>query len=138
MRSEARQRFLAGLLGLVLLPALSPGQEPEPGSTAGERREAQNGPGPAPFEPAAGADEDVIEEIIVRGRRDEWRLPDMGDTLRREREELEKARPGQVDFEFLPLYDPEESAREPDLFRMYDPEQRVGKIELFRFRFGGD
>jgi hypothetical protein len=95
-------------------------------------------PGAAPFEPAERADEDVIEEIIVYGRQDEWRLPDMGDSLRREREELEKARVGEVDVEFLPLYDPEQAAREPDLFRMDDPLQRVGKVELFRFRFGGE
>jgi hypothetical protein len=137
LRSNARQRLLAGLIGLVLLPVPTLGQDTDREGAAREG-EAQAGPGPAPFEPSATADEELIEEIIVRGRRDEWRLPDMGDTLRREREELEKARPGQVDFEFLPLYDPEQASREPDLFRMYDPEQRVGKIELFRFRFGGD
>lgn len=95
-------------------------------------------PGTVPFEPPAHADEEVMEEIIVYGRQDEWRLPDMGDALRREREALEKAKVGQADLEFLPLYDPEQAAREPDLFRMDDPLQRVGKVELFRFRFGGD
>lgn len=131
MRTEARCWTLAAALLLLMPPALA--QAP-----AEDEADATGRPGAAPFEPAPRADEEVIEEIIVYGRQDEWRLPDMGDELRREREELEKAKVGEVDFEFLPLYDPEQAAREPDLFRMDDPLQRVGKVELFRFRFGGE
>jgi hypothetical protein len=132
LRIDVRYWPLAALWVLLAPPGLAqaPGGD-EPG-------DAVERPGGVPFEPAPRADEEVIEEIIVYGRRDEWRLPDMGDTLRREREELEKAKVGEVDFEFLPLYDPEQAAREPDLFRMDDPLQRVGKVELFRFRFGGE
>jgi hypothetical protein len=133
LRIDARRWPLAAVWLLLAVP---PGLAQAPaGEDPGE--DVQR-PGAAPFEPAPRADEEVIEEIIVYGRRDEWRLPDMGDELRREREELEKAKVGEVDFEFLPLYDPEQAAREPDLFRMDDPLQRVGKVELFRFRFGGE
>ena len=133
MRIDPRRWPLAAAW---LLLVASPGHAQAPAEE--EPGEAGDRPGGVPFEPAPRADEDVIEEIIVYGRRDEWRLPDMGDELRREREELERAKVGEVDFEFLPLYDPEQAAREPDLFRMDDPLQRVGKVELFRFRFGGE
>jgi len=131
LRTDPRFWPFAAVLAVLAAPGLA--QAPADGEP-----DAGPGPGAALFEPAPRADEDLIEEIIVYGRQDEWRLPDMGDRLRRERAELEKATVRQVDFEFLPLYDPEEATREPDLFRMDDPLQRVGKVELFRFRFGGD
>ena len=94
-------------------------------------------PGAARFEPARRADNDTMEEVIVRAEEDEWRLPDLGSEWRIEREEREKAEQGRLQADFLPYYDPELAPRNPDLFQLNKEEERVGKIELFRFKFGG-
>ena len=91
----------------------------------------------APGEPAlARLPEDrreTLEEIVVIGE-DQWRLPDLGSTWRRKAEEEELE--GRLDVAFLPLYDAETTARNPDLFQINKEEQRIGFIELFRIRFG--
>lgn len=111
--------------------------ESEAAADAAESAADAERPGEVVFEPPARAGDSVLEEIIVYGEEDEWRLPDLGDSLRREREELERQDRARVKAEFLPLYDPEQPEPDPDLFRMFDAEKRVGKIELFRIRFGG-
>lgn len=75
---------------------------------------------------------EVLEEIVVVGS-DEWRLPDLGATWRTLFERDPESR---VTMRFLPLYDPEQADRAPDLFQLNKQEERTGYIELFRIRFG--
>lgn len=77
--------------------------------------------------------QETLEEIVVIGE-DEWRLPDLGSSWRKQAEEEELE--GRLDVAFLPLYDAELTARDPDLFQLNKEEQRIGFIELFRIRFG--
>lgn len=144
MESRTNNRLAFALAALCLaapsISAQTEGDEPGQGraeDSARPRDESSERPGAAPFEPPENAEERVIEEIVVIGGQDQWRLPDLGDTFRAEQEALQRQRPTRVEVEFLPLYDPESPQPDPDLFRMFDPEQRVGTVELFRFRFGG-
>ena len=77
---------------------------------------------------------ETLEEIVVIGE-DQWRLPDLGSSWRKQAEEEELE--GRLDVAFLPLYDAETTAENPDLFQINKEEQRIGFIELFRIRFGG-
>jgi hypothetical protein len=80
--------------------------------------------------PEASAD---LDEVLVVGTA--LRLPDLGSSLRAQREAERDE--GRIDVTFLPLYDPE-AAREgfdDPLFRNREME-RVGFIDLFRIRFG--
>lgn len=76
---------------------------------------------------------DDLDEVLVVGT--PMRLPDLGSTLRAQREAEEDQ--GRIAVTFLPLYDPEAERGGIDdpLFRNREME-RVGFIELFRIRFG--
>lgn len=129
--SRASAALIALLCCLVTSTGLAQSDDP-----AQPRFREPERPGAARFEPARRADNDTMEEVIVRAEEDEWRLPDLGSEWRLEREEREKAEQGRLQADFLPYYDPELAPRNPDLFQLNKEEERVGKIELFRFKFG--
>jgi hypothetical protein len=106
--------------------------------------EARDGTAPAPpaisdtgLAPALAAPRpdasDDLDEVLVVGTA--LRLPDLGSSLRTQREAEREA--GRISATFLPLYDPEAAHAGFDdaLFRNRELE-RVGFIELFRLRFG--
>jgi hypothetical protein len=80
--------------------------------------------------PDASAD---LDEVLVVGTA--LRLPDLGSSLRAQREAERDE--GRIAVSFLPLYDPEAARAGLDdpLFRNRELE-RVGFIDLFRIRFG--
>ena len=80
------------------------------------------------------APEDTVEEIIVRGDDNPWRLPDLGSEWRRR--EAEERHDGRIAADLLPLWDPEAEQPYRELFPVNSEMQRVGFIELFRVRFG--
>lgn len=73
-----------------------------------------------------------LEEIVVVGE-NRWRLPDLGGSWRMEDEPPEESR---LAVRFLPLYDPEQAGRLPDIFQVNRERERIGYLELFRIRFG--
>ena len=75
---------------------------------------------------------EVLEEIVVIGEEDGWRLPDLGATWR-QNETPEESR---LAVRFLPLYDPELEDRLSDIFVINKQQERLGYLELFRIRFG--
>ena len=76
----------------------------------------------------------AMEEIVVLGD-ERWRLPDLGAAWRAANEDRPESR---VAIRYLPLYDPEQADRWPDLFLLNKQEERTGYIELFRIRFGAE
>lgn len=78
--------------------------------------------------------EGVVEEIVVVAD-PALRLPDLGTSLRLEREARE-AREGRIRVTYLPPLQPIDPLTSPLLLRV-DPEaRRVGYIEIFRINFG--
>jgi len=81
---------------------------------------------------AGGDQDDVIEEIVVIGKR-KWRRPNLGsgwDT------DPAVQKPGRIVWQFLPIYDPEQAYPYFDQLQLDDQIRRAGFIELFRVRFG--
>jgi len=74
-----------------------------------------------------------IEEIVVTGDDNPWRLPDLGSEWRARM--AEQPPEGRIAVDAFPLWDPEAERPMRDLFPVGN-EQRVGFIEVFRIRFG--
>lgn len=90
-------------------------------------------PGAADIEPAPEERDDMLEAVVTRGQTD-WRLPDLGTSLRRDEDELE---PGQrIAVNWLPLYDPENQDPVENLFKDYEDTRNVGFLRIFDIRFG--
>ena len=109
-------------------PGLAQEDAPEP------PRILDDEPGQGSLAPLPSNRVQVLEEIVVVGS-NEWRLPDLGATWRTLFERDPESR---VTMRFLPLYDPEQADRMPDLFLLNKQEERTGYIELFRIRFGAE
>ena len=75
---------------------------------------------------------DVIEEIVVIGKKKK-RLPNLGSTLGTD---PVVQKPGRFDWQFLPIYDPEQAYPYFDQLQLDEQIRRAGFIELFRVRFG--
>ncbi len=75
---------------------------------------------------------DVIEEIVVIGKK-KRQLPNLGSSSGTE---PMVQKPSGIDWEFLPVYDPEQAYLDFDLFQHNEEIRRAGFIELFRVRFG--
>ncbi len=80
-----------------------------------------------------GADqEDVIEEIVVIGK-DKRPLPNLGSSLGAD---PVVQKPARIDWQFLPMYDPEQAYPYFDQLHLDEELRRTGFIDLFRVRFG--
>jgi hypothetical protein len=91
-------------------------------------------PGAARLEPQPEERESALEVVIVSGRREEWRLPDLGTELRQRREDEARANQ-RFAVELLPLHDPENQDPTEAMFDEPDP-RRVGWVSLFEVDFG--
>ena len=74
----------------------------------------------------------MIEEIVVIGK-EKWQLPNLGSSLDTD---PVVPKPGRIDWQFLPMYDPEQAYPYFDQFQLDEEIRRTGFIELFRARFG--
>jgi len=79
-----------------------------------------------------GDQADVIEEIVVIGKK-KRRLPNLGRSLDTD---PVVQKPGRIDWQFLPMFDPEQAYPYFDQFQLDEEIRRTGFIELFRARFG--
>ena len=79
-----------------------------------------------------GDQADVIEEIVVIGKK-KRQLPYLGSSLDTD---PVVQKPGRIDWQFLPMYDPEQAYPYSDLLQFDQEIRRTGFIELFRIRFG--
>ena len=75
---------------------------------------------------------DVIEEIVVIGKK-KRRLVNLGSSLGTD---PVVQKPGRLDWEFLPIYDPEQAYPYFDQLQLDEQIRRAGFIDLFRVRFG--
>ena len=75
----------------------------------------------------------VIEEIVVIGRKKSQK-PNLGNSSGTA---PVVQKPGRIDWQFLPHYDPVQANRYLDLIRLDEDIRRAGVIELFRLSFGG-
>lgn len=127
---------LAGSIGasLILVSALAqePAPAPDPELTLPPVIDSE--PEEAHLEPPPPDRDDVLE-AVVRGGQTDWRLPDLGSSLREEREEREPDQ--RIELGFVPLYDPEEQDPTVDfLTPEVDVMRGVGMIKLIELRFG--
>ena len=81
---------------------------------------------------ADGDDDYVIEEIVVIGRQ-KSQHPNLGNNSGTD---PVVQKPGRIDWQFLPRYDPEQADRYFDLIQHDEEIRRAGFIELFRVSFG--
>ncbi len=79
-----------------------------------------------------GDQEDVIEEIVVIGKK-KGKLPNLGSSLDTD---PVVQKPSRVNWEFLPNYDPEQAYPYFDQLQLDQEIRRTGFIQLFRVRFG--
>ncbi|MDX1561734.1 MAG: hypothetical protein R3305_02350 [Gammaproteobacteria bacterium] len=137
-------RLIASIAALLLLPLLAAAQQDvvaqqdaESASAGGEDLTMPPSlpelPGDARLEPPPREREDVLEAVIVRGQ-DEFRIPDLGTTLRDEEDDDPNAR---IKVNWLPLYDPENQDPTLAIFEQDTELRRIGWIKLFDLRFGG-
>lgn len=93
-------------------------------------------PGETHLEPATGERDDVLEAVVTGGQTD-WRLPDLGSSLRKQREEEAAESNERIEVGFIGLYDPEEDDAGQD-FLSPDAEvmRGVGLLKLIELRFG--
>jgi len=79
-----------------------------------------------------GDQPDEIEEIVVIGKQ-KWRHSNLGTSSGTD---PVAQKPGWIDWQFLPMCDPEQAYHYFDQFQLNEKLQRAGFIELFRARFG--
>jgi hypothetical protein len=108
------------------------------GQPSEQSTQASQGASETPFAPQLAAPrangEDELEEVIVVGR--SWRLPDLGSSLRAQRD-AERDQ-GRISVTFLPLYEPASDLEMLDKYLFFGngEMQSVGFIDLFRVQFG--
>lgn len=97
---------------------------------------ASDAPGAATLEPQDEERDPTLEIVVVKGRAD-WRLPDLGSSLREQREA--EAKDGQrIQVDALPLYHKLQQDPDAEIFDE-DPDLRgvrVGFLQLFRIGVG--
>jgi hypothetical protein len=129
----ARLTGIAALLCLTAGPALA--QDEAPAAAAEDLTlppVIEGRPGDVHLEPAPEGREDGIEVEVTGGQTD-WRLPDLGTTLRREEEpELDE----RMEFRLAPLYDPEKQVEMLEPVPVVDVLRDVGFLRIFEIGFG--
>jgi hypothetical protein len=77
--------------------------------------------------------EDGLEVEVTAGQTD-WRLPDLGTSLREEEDEREPDQ--RMEFEMLPYYDPEKQVETLEPVPVVDVLRDVGFLRIFEIDFG--
>lgn len=94
---------------------------------------AQSAPGDVRLEPAEEGREDALDVVVTAGNT-EFRLPDLGTSLRNDEEEVD---PNQrMEVSFLYLYDPDNIDPAEEAFETNEDLRRVGFLRVFELRFG--
>lgn len=91
-------------------------------------------PGDVRLEPPP-ADRDDMLEVHVTGGQTDWRLPDLGTSLREEEEERDPDQ--RFEVRFVPLFDPEKDDQTIETPPVVDVLRDVGFIRIFEIGIGG-
>ena len=94
---------------------------------------ADSEPGEVSFEAPPEDREDMLEAVVTSGQTD-WRLPDLGSTMREEQAARDPNE--RIDVSFLYLYDPDNQDPTEELFPDDSNPRTVGFIRVFELRFG--
>ena len=90
-------------------------------------------PGDVRLEPAPEDREGEGIEVLVTGGETDWRLPDLGTSLREEEErELDQ----RMEFSLAPYYDPEKQVEMLEPVPVVDVMRNVGMLRIFEIDFG--
>ena len=93
----------------------------------------QEAPGDVRLEPVPGDREPEGIDVEVTGGQTDWRLPDLGTTLREEEErELDE----RMEFVLAPYYDPEKQVEMLEPVPVVDVMRDVGFLRIFEVGFG--
>ena len=134
----ARMTGIAGLLLSIAGVALAQDEPAAPQETLAQNETEdltlppviEETPGDVRFEPPA---EDKPLEVVVEGGQTDWRLPDLGTSLREEEErELDQ----RMKFDALPYYDPEKQVEMLEPTPVVDVLRDVGFLKIFEIEFG--
>jgi len=130
---------MARLIAIAALVANASGlalaqDEPDAADLTLPPRISEPAPGEVALEPAPEEHEDVLEAVVTGGQTD-FRLPDLGTSLRREKEE-ERDPNDRMDVTFLNLFDPENQDPAEEVFPTIEDLRRVGFLRIFELRFG--
>lgn len=112
------------------------GETPEIPAAIGQTPEippaSDSSPGSTRLEAAPEDREDMLEAVVTGGQTD-FRLPDLGTSLREE-EEIDPN--DRIDVTFLYLYDPDNQDPAEEVFPTIEDLRRVGFLRVFEMRFG--
>ena len=131
----ARLITLIGLLTLGATQAAAQDEAPateltQPPQFSG----AEPAPGDANLEPPPAEREDMLEAVVTGGQTD-FRLPDLGTSLRDDDEERDPNQRFQVTF--LNLWDPDNIDPAEEAFPSLEEKLGVGMLRIFELRFRG-
>ena len=91
-------------------------------------------PGDVRLEPAPEGREEEGIDVTVTGGQNDWRLPDLGTSLREEEEERELDQ--RMEFVLAPYYDPEKQVEMLEPVPVVDVMRDLGFLRIFEFGFG--
>ena len=91
-------------------------------------------PGDVRLGPAPEDREGEGIDVLVTGGETDWRLPDLGTSLREEEEEREPDQ--RMEFKMLPYYDPEKQVETLEPVPVVDVLRDVGFLRIFEIDFG--
>ena len=131
---------MARLTGIVAILAAVAGQalaqddaRPEPAEDLTLPPTITEAPGDVRLEPAPEDREGEGIDVLVTGGETDWRLPDLGTTLRREEErELDQ----RMEFVLAPYYDPEKQVEMLEPVPVVDVMRDLGFLRIFEVGFG--
>jgi len=128
---------LITILTLVLVASIEVAAQDEPPATDLTRPPQvsdEPAPGDARLEPPPEEREDMLEAVVTGGQTD-FRLPDLGTSLR---DDEEKRDPNQrFDATFLNLYDPDNIDPAEEAFPSLEEKLGLGVLRIFEVRFRG-
>jgi hypothetical protein len=130
----ARLITILGLLSLTAIDAAAQDETQATDLTRPPQIASEPAPGDAQLEPPPEEREDMLEAVVTGGQTD-FRLPDLGTSLRDDDEERD---PNQrFDVTFLNLYDPDNIDPAEEAFPSLEEKLGVGMLRIFEVRFRG-
>lgn len=125
---------LALLWSGIAVVASAQNEAPEEDLTLPPQISGEISPGDAQLEPPPEDREDVLEAVVTGGQTD-FRLPDLGTSLRSDDDRRD---PNQrFDTTFLYLYDPDNMDPAEEAFPSLEEQLGVGMLRIFEVRFRG-